>query len=110
MFGVPYVYTQSRQLRARLEYLRDELRVRENDFLTFDAMRHAAQCVGRAMRGKTDYGVMVFADKVRYAYVLYLKNSAHSAVLFVPNISGKAYDVILHGVFVCSGSVARTSV
>jgi len=27
-------------------------------------MRHAAQCVGRAIRGKTDYGVMVFADKV----------------------------------------------
>lgn len=27
-------------------------------------MRHAAQCVGRAIRGKTDYGIMVFADKV----------------------------------------------
>jgi len=26
-------------------------------------MRHAAQCVGRAIRGKTDYGLMVFADK-----------------------------------------------
>ena len=64
MFGVPYVYTQSRILRARLEYLRDQFHIRENDFLTFDAIRHAAQCVGRAMRGKTDYGVMVFADKV----------------------------------------------
>jgi DNA excision repair protein ERCC-2 len=39
--------------------------IRENDFLTFDAMRHAAQCVGRVLRGKTDYGLMVFADKVR---------------------------------------------
>lgn len=27
-------------------------------------MRHAAQCVGRAIRGKTDYGLMIFADKV----------------------------------------------
>ncbi len=53
----------SRILRARLEYLRDTFRIRENDFLTFDAMRHAAQCVGRALRGKTDYGIMVFADK-----------------------------------------------
>jgi Rad3-related DNA helicase len=37
--------------------------------LTFDAMRHAAQCVGRALRGKTDYGIMIFADKrfSRYA-------------------------------------------
>jgi len=63
MFGIPYVYTQSRILKARLEYLRDQFNIRENDFLTFDAMRHAAQCVGRAIRGKTDYGVMVFADK-----------------------------------------------
>lgn len=63
MFGIPYVYTQSRILRARLEYLRDQFQIRENDFLTFDAMRHAAQCVGRALRGKTDYGIMIFADK-----------------------------------------------
>lgn len=51
--------------QARLEYLRDQFQIRENDFLTFDAMRHAAQCVGRAIRGKTDYGLMVFADKVQ---------------------------------------------
>ncbi|XP_072163521.1 general transcription and DNA repair factor IIH helicase subunit XPD-like [Diadema setosum] len=66
MFGIPYVYTQSRILKARLEYLRDQYQIKENDFLTFDAMRHAAQCVGRALRGKTDYGIMVFADK-RYS-------------------------------------------
>ncbi|CAG9116729.1 unnamed protein product [Plutella xylostella] len=63
MFGIPYVYTQSRILKARLEYLRDSFQIKENDFLTFDAMRHAAQCVGRALRGKTDYGIMIFADK-----------------------------------------------
>lgn len=27
MFGIPYVYTQSRILRARLEYLRDNFQV-----------------------------------------------------------------------------------
>lgn len=63
VFGIPYVYTQSRILKARLEYLRDQFQIRENDFLTFDALRHASQCVGRAIRGKTDYGIMVFADK-----------------------------------------------
>lgn len=26
-------------------------------------MRNAAQCVGRVLRGKTDWGLMVFADK-----------------------------------------------
>nr|CAG4640640.1 EOG090X01B4 [Eulimnadia texana] len=63
MFGIPYVYTQSRILKARLEYLRDQFQIRENDFLTFDAMRHAAQCLGRCLRGKTDYGIMILADK-----------------------------------------------
>lgn len=91
MFGIPYVYTQSRILKARLEYMRDQYQIRENDFLTFDAVsflfvlsllsslrsfasrlltfsafqiRSASQCVGRALRGKTDYGIMIFADKV----------------------------------------------
>ena len=63
--SVPYQYTESRILKARLEYLRDTYRIRESEFLGFDAMRNAAQCVGRVLRGKTDWGLMVFADKVR---------------------------------------------
>ncbi|CAJ0963862.1 unnamed protein product, partial [Mesorhabditis belari] len=63
MLGIPYMYTESKILRARLEYLRDQFGIKENDFLTFDAMRHTAQCMGRALRGKTDYGLMIFADK-----------------------------------------------
>ncbi len=58
------IFSARRFAQARLEYLREQFHVRENDFLTFDAMRHAAQCVGRCMRGKTDYGIMCFADKV----------------------------------------------
>ncbi|TFK76448.1 DNA repair helicase [Pluteus cervinus] len=61
--SIPYQYTESRILRARLEYLRDAYRIRESEFLGFDAMRNAAQCVGRVLRGKTDWGLMVFADK-----------------------------------------------
>ncbi|KAF8136351.1 hypothetical protein EV363DRAFT_1319374, partial [Boletus edulis] len=49
MFGVPYQYTESRILKARLEYLRDAYRIRESEFLGFDAMRNAAQCVGRVL-------------------------------------------------------------
>jgi len=62
LIGVPYQYTLSHILRARLEYLRTTFQIREADFLTFDALRQAAQCVGRVMRSKKDYGVMVFAD------------------------------------------------
>ena len=53
-----------RNSQARLEFLRDNYQIRENEFLTFDAMRTAAQCVGRVIRGKSDYGIMIFADKV----------------------------------------------
>jgi DNA excision repair protein ERCC-2 len=63
MFGIPYQYTESRLLKARLEYMREQYGIRENDFLTFDALRHAAQCLGRVLRGKQDYGLMVLADK-----------------------------------------------
>lgn len=53
LFGIPYVYTESRILRARLEFLKEKYQIREGDFLTFDAMRTAAQCVGRVIRGKS---------------------------------------------------------
>ena len=62
MMGVPYQYTLSRVLRARLEYLRESFNIRESDYLAFDAVRQAAQCVGRVIRSKADYGLMVFAD------------------------------------------------
>ena len=62
MIGVPYQYTLSRVLRARLEYLRESFQIRESDYLAFDAVRQAAQCVGRVIRSKADYGMMVFAD------------------------------------------------
>lgn len=63
MIGIPFQYTESRILKARLEFLRDHYQIRENDFLSFDAMRHAAQCLGRVLRGKDDYGIMVLADR-----------------------------------------------
>jgi len=50
-----------------LEFLRHKHQIQEGEFLTFDAMRMAAQCVGRVVRGKDDYGIMIFADKVRFS-------------------------------------------
>lgn len=66
LIGVPYQYTLSHVLRARLAYMRDNYHIREQDFLTFDALRQSSQCVGRVIRSKRDYGIMVFAD-ARYA-------------------------------------------
>uniref|UniRef100_A0A183A4F7 HELICc2 domain-containing protein n=1 Tax=Echinostoma caproni TaxID=27848 RepID=A0A183A4F7_9TREM len=48
-----------------LDFLREQYNIQPNEFITFDAMRHAAQCLGRAIRGKSDYGIMVLADKVK---------------------------------------------
>lgn len=66
LFGIPFLYTESRVLKARMEFLRMFHQIPENDFLSFDALRMASQCVGRVVRGKTDYGIMIFADK-RYS-------------------------------------------
>ena len=62
MFGIPFQYTLSHVLRARLEYLQTHYQIREQDFLNFDALRQASQCVGRVIRSKTDYGLMILAD------------------------------------------------
>jgi DNA excision repair protein ERCC-2 len=62
MFGVPFQYTLSHVLRARLEYLQTHYQIREADFLNFDALRQTSQCVGRVIRSKTDYGLMILAD------------------------------------------------
>jgi DNA excision repair protein ERCC-2 len=63
MFGVPFQYSLSHVLRARLEYLHTLFQIRQQDFLNFDAMRQVSQCVGRVIRSKTDYGLMVCADR-----------------------------------------------
>jgi len=62
MFGIPFQYTLSRVLRARLTYLRERHQLSEADFLSFDALRQTSQCVGRVIRSKMDYGLMIFAD------------------------------------------------
>ncbi len=46
--------------------MRSNYGIAPGDYLTFDAVRHAAQCAGRVIRSKSDYAVMVFADS-RYA-------------------------------------------
>merc|ERR1712137_223768 len=63
VFGIPFVYSESRVLKERQKFLRDQCDIKESEFLTFDAMRTTAQCVGRIIRGKSDYGIMVFADR-----------------------------------------------
>lgn len=62
MLGIPYMYTESVRLKERLKFLKDEHGIKEFDFLIFDAMRHTAQCLGRVLRSKTDYGLMILAD------------------------------------------------
>ena len=36
--------------------------IRQQDLLNFDGLRQASQCVGRVIRSKIDYGLMIFAD------------------------------------------------
>ena len=59
MVGIPYQYTLSRVLLARLSYLQQKFNITNKDYLNFDALRQAAQCVGRVIRDKGDYGLSV---------------------------------------------------
>ena len=54
--------------RARLEYLRETFQIKESDYLAFDAVRQSAQCVGRVIRSKADYGMMVRPASEAYAH------------------------------------------
>jgi DNA excision repair protein ERCC-2 len=60
--GIPYQYTKSRALLCRTEYLEKRFGLSPGDFITFDAIRQTAQCLGRVVRGKNDFGVMILAD------------------------------------------------
>lgn len=65
LFGIPYQYTKSHVLKSRLDFMREKYQIKDSDFLTFDALRQSAQCIGRVIRSKTDYGLVILAD-VRY--------------------------------------------
>ena len=52
--------------------MRDNYQIKENDFLAFDAIRQAAQCVGRVIRSKADYGMMVSHPTARVAGAILL--------------------------------------
>ena len=71
VFGIPFQNTLSRNLRARMQYLQETFNIEDKEFLAFDAMRQTSQCVGRVLRSKYDYGMMIFADK-RYKSKSYL--------------------------------------
>ena len=62
MFGIPFQYTKSHSLESRLEFLRSEHNIQASEFLSFDALRQTSQCIGRVVRSKTDYGVVILAD------------------------------------------------
>lgn len=49
MMGVPYQYTLSRILQARLEYLQQTFQIKDSDFLAFDAVRQARSDTASAM-------------------------------------------------------------
>ena len=66
LFGLPVRNTQSMLVQTRAEFAEVEYGINKHEFLLFDAMRAASQCVGRLLRSKNDYGIVIMADK-RYA-------------------------------------------
>lgn len=92
VFGVPFLHTESPVTKERLAFLRQERQISEREFLTFDAVRQAAQCVGRAIRGKTDYGLMIFADYVRLWMLLCPLRALSSLCALLADMSRASRD------------------
>lgn len=63
IIGVPFQYSKSKPLLCRMEYAEKTHGISNKDFLTFDAMRQTSQCLGRVIRSKPDYGLMILADR-----------------------------------------------
>lgn len=63
MIGFPVQNSHELVLLERIKYMVEQRQVKDkNEFLEFDTMRQCAQCLGRVMRKKTDYGLMILAD------------------------------------------------
>ena len=63
LVGMPFIYHKNPAVLGRMQFLKETRGITEGEFLQFDCMRVASQCVGRAIRNKSDYAVLVFADK-----------------------------------------------
>ena len=67
MIGTPYLQARPIEIERRLNYLMEKKKIGIDEFLLYDMMKTANQCVGRCMRGKKDYSVIIYADK-RFKY------------------------------------------
>ncbi|ORC88878.1 DNA repair helicase, TFIIH complex, XPD subunit [Trypanosoma theileri] len=63
MFGVPFLPPNDEPLRQRIHWMETCLAIPGNEYRNFDAMRQASQCIGRVLRNKTDYGMMLLVDR-----------------------------------------------
>lgn len=63
MFGVPFLPPNDEPLRQRMHWMEVCLGISESEYRNFDAMRQASQCIGRVLRNKTDYGMMLLVDR-----------------------------------------------
>ena len=63
MFGVPFLPPTDRMLTERIAWMEHCLGITDSEYRNFDAMRQASQCIGRVIRNKTDYGMMILIDK-----------------------------------------------
>ena len=60
--------------------MREMFQIKESDFLAFDAVRQAAQCVGRVIRSKADYGMMVRSVPMHNLVALHSMVAVHVAL------------------------------
>lgn len=72
--------------------MREMFQIKESDFLAFDAVRQAAQCVGRVIRSKADYGMMVIVLLTKLTQLVFRDFASACSILLV--FLGAAYMLL----------------
>lgn len=63
VFGVPQGGVLSRVLRARLTFLKKNMKVDEGDYLNYDAMRDAVWAVAQGVKSSSPNQAIIFVDR-----------------------------------------------
>jgi DNA excision repair protein ERCC-2 len=63
MYGIPFANSDTKLTRAKLEFLKRRSNIMPREYLIFDAMRYTANCIGKSLRSKNDFRVVILADK-----------------------------------------------
>lgn len=63
IFGFPTLNLKDDLVLERCKVLEEKFKINRKDFIEFDAIRQSAACLGRVVKSREDYGLMIMCDE-----------------------------------------------